>query len=314
MASNSRKVSVPNLPQQFDGPPKGKKPVDRDEPWGGHYFSFELNDREIAHFQECSSIKTTAEVFIIQEGGYNQSVHKRVGQSKWSTVTLKYATTATYDMMEWRDSYLKGSGFKERANTRCAIVLRGLDGAEKRRFTLIGAWPVSWEGPQLAAGGSALAIETIEIAFDRVLIDAKGDNPPPPPPPPPPPDEFVTEPVQFNYDSATLTPQGQEAVGGVSDQLEEHPEVQTLWVEGHTCDLGSHAYNLTLSTQRAASCASELKKKHPDRNFLSQGYAYDHPVAPNTNESNRARNRRTQFFTSARAGKRPGELAYVSYK
>lgn len=288
--------------------------TDRVDPWGNHYFSLEIDGRDIAHFMECSGLKSQAEVFVIEEGGMNNAVHTRPGVSKWGNIVLKYATSASTDLMEWRDSYITDEGFSTREKTTGAIVVRALDGSELRRFSFTEVWPVSWEGPQLNSGGSDLAVETLEIAFDSVTIGALDAPPLQQPPAPEPPEEFVVEPVQFKYDSSELTPQGKETVGKVADQLEKHPEVQELWIEGHTCDLGSHGYNQSLSQSRSESVKKELEKKQPGKVYHANGYSYDYPVRPNSSESNRAANRRTQFWTSARAGKRSGELDYKSYK
>ena len=71
---------------------EGKRIVD---PFGAHYFALELNGTEVAHFQECSGLKTTATVFEIEEGGLNGMTHKRPGQSRWDNIVLRYATNAT---------------------------------------------------------------------------------------------------------------------------------------------------------------------------------------------------------------------------
>ena len=288
--------------------------ADRKDPWGNHYFSLEIDGKEVAHFLECSGLKSQAEVFVIEEGGMNYAVHTRPGHSKWGNLVLKYATSASTDLMEWRDQYITDAGFTSRANTTGAVVIRAEDGSELRRFSFTAVWPVSWEGPQLNSGGSDLAVETLEIAFDTVTIGALEAPAPPEPPAPETPEQFETEPVQFKYDSAELTPQGKETVGKVADELEKHPEVEHLWIEGHTCDLGSHGYNQSLSQARAESVKKELEKKQPGRVYHANGYSYDYPVRPNNSEGNRSTNRRTQFWTTPRAGKRSGELDYKSYK
>jgi phage tail-like protein len=286
---------------------------DRGDPWNAHYFSLEIDGEEIAHFLEASGFKSQSTVFEIQEGGANGDTHSRPGQSKWNTITLKQAVNASRKFMEWRDGYVTDEGFGKRKTTSGAIVIRDNDGSELRRFSMTGLWPVSWEGPSMSSGGSDLAVETLEVAFDGVYVGG-APAPTPEPEPEPTPDEFKTEPIQFKFDSAELTPKGKETCGELADQLEKHPEVQTLYVEGHTCDLGTHSYNQSLSSARAQSVANEMKKQKPNVTYIPNGYSYDYPVAPNNSEGNRARNRRTQFFTSPRAGKRPGELDYKSYK
>ncbi len=291
---------------------------DRPDPWNNHYFSLELDGEEVAHFQECTGFKSTAEVFQIQEGGHNDSIITRSGPSKWANITLKSQLSASTRLMEWRDSYITDEGFSSRPTTQAAVVMRALDGTELRRFTMVAVWPVSWTGPQLSSKGSALGVETLELAFDSLVIgDYVPPEPPPPPPPPEPPDEFDAGTVQFELNSSELSDEGRETLDELSEQLDAHPEVKEIWVEGHTCDLGSRSLNEGLSKDRAKSCKEYLEQKNPGIKFYSEGYAWDYPVAANKpanrDGSPRRLNRRTKFYTSARSGRRDGEIPYVDY-
>ncbi len=147
-------------------------PVDPN-PYGNYYFVLELKDEgdpvEVAHFMECSGLKSTAEVFEIQEGGLNGRTHKRAGQSKWENLVFRYATSASSYMLRWRDSFLQDS-FDLRLKYSGAISLKNNHGDVVKRWEFTNAWPVSWEGPSLAAGGSELAIESLEIAHDGLKV------------------------------------------------------------------------------------------------------------------------------------------------
>lgn len=296
-----------------------EKPRDLD-PWGSYYFSLEINQVEIAHFQECSGIKTSAEVFEIEEGGVNDYTHKRAGYSKWDNIVLKGAIHESEQFVQWREQYLvppytPGDKQKDRPNSSAAIVLRNNAGDEIRRYTIMAAFPVSWEGPSLNAGSSALALETLEIAHDGILIDKS--QPAPPEPPPAPPEQLETEPVQFELASSELKPEGKETVDKLSDDLAEHPEIETVYVEGHTCtqpcdEKGkplphSAGINEPLSEDRAKVCAERLQASNPDKKFIAKGYGFQHPVASNSTPAGRSQNRRTEFWTVPRSGKRPNE-------
>jgi len=284
-----------------------------DDPWLNCYFSLEINGNEIAQFRECSGFKSSSEPFIIQEGGLNGRTHVRPGVSKWNTVTLKRGITAGTEFEEWRDQILTDQ-FDKRPTDSGAVVVRSEDMTELRRFSFTGAWAVSWEGPTLNSGGSDLAVETLEIAYDALGTATAPPQEDPPPPPPPPPYEVVVPPVQFALDSSKLTPAGQAALAQVTQAIQAS-DIKEMWVEGHTCDLTSslYSYNITLSQNRADACRKELEKQNPGTTFHSFGYGWRYPVQPNDVEAHRSANRRTQFFTEARSGKRPGELDYVRY-
>lgn len=278
------------------------------DPWGGYYFSVEIDKVEIGHYREVSGLKTSTTVFEIEEGGYNGHVHKRTGQSKWENIILRYGSSSATALMEWRDKYLQDK-FESRASTTGAIVMRNNAGTELRRFTFVNAWPVSWEGPSLNSGSSDVAVETLEIAHEGLFIG--GAPKPAPEPPPKVPKNFAPDRIQFELDSAELTPEGEATVNEISESIAES-DSKVFWVEGHTCTLGpggagsaqSAAYNKKLSQERAQTVADALKKKHPDKTFNVAGFGFDHPVASNSTGAGRVANRRTDVMDAPPPGGR----------
>jgi len=269
------------------------------DPWGNYYFALEVNGTEVAHFTECSGMKTSAEVYTIQEGGLNSRVHTRAGPSKWENIVLKRATNVSSELLRWRDEYLQDK-YGSRANTSGSIVIRANSGEELRRYNFVSAWPVSWEGPSMNAGGSELAIETLEIAHEGIYVDGEGPTIPPPAPAPALPERLDLGTVQFEYDSAALTSEGESTVKDAAEQLDAM-EVDKIWIEGHTCTMGSFAYNQSLSARRAASVVTELRAQSSDgnREYYSQGFAWKYPVEANNSSAGKAKNRRTEFMTTS---------------
>jgi outer membrane protein OmpA-like peptidoglycan-associated protein/polyisoprenoid-binding protein YceI len=67
-------------------------------------------------------------------------------------------------------------------------------------------------------------------------------------------------------------------------------------VDGHTDNVGGRRFNQRLSELRAKSVVEYLAAKGVSASRIqSAGYGENHPVAPNDNETNRAKNRRIQF-------------------
>lgn len=153
--------------------PFGKSTTATD-PWGNFRFALFIGEKEMGHFQECSGIKTSAEVFEIKEGGLNGRTHKRPAQSKWENITLRYASSASTELLDWRNQYLQDKfteGLRtDPAKSTGAIVLMDNAGKVLRRYEFKNAWPVSWEGPSLSSGGSDLAVEALEIAHEGITI------------------------------------------------------------------------------------------------------------------------------------------------
>jgi phage tail-like protein len=273
------------------------------DPHGSYYYVLEIDGVEVAHFMEFSGLKSTCEVFEIAEGGFNQQVHQFPGVSKWENITLRYCTQSSIALFEWRESYLEDDfGLRTEPSASGAIVMKDNAGNEVRRFSFQNMWPVSWEGPGLNSGGSELAIETLEVAFDHFYMDGDGSGPEPEEPievPDGNPDQIETPPVQFEKDEAVLTEEGHEVIDQVAEELNSRPEVEDVWVEGHTCTLGSWGYNKALSESRSRVVMQELRGKAPGKNYYSRGYSWKYPVAPNATEAGRIQNRRTEFWTSS---------------
>lgn len=137
------------------------------DPAGGHYFGLEIDGVEVAHFAGCTGMRTEASVFDIDEGGLNDRAHRRVGESRWSNVTLRYATSASSALQGWRERCRAG---EHSARSSGAITVYDNRGEPVERFELTSVWPVRWSGPELDGGGSSLAIEELEIAHEGVRV------------------------------------------------------------------------------------------------------------------------------------------------
>lgn len=95
--------------------------------------------------------------------------------------------------------------------------------------------------------------------------------PPAPPPPaaaaPPPPAEhdFI---VFFPWNSARVTPDGEQIVGAAGNTFKAGPPV-TVAVTGYTDTSGTAAYNQKLSQQRAQNIAGALARAGVPQNALT---------------------------------------------
>ena len=135
---------------------------------GNYVFALEIDGTEIAHFLECSGMKSTTEVFELQEGGVNDRVHKLPGQSKWENIQLRYGVTSDTSLLGWRNDVLQDSFTRILKNG--SIILKNNKMETVRRYNFKDAWPVAWEGPSLSASGSELAVEMLEIAHHGIEV------------------------------------------------------------------------------------------------------------------------------------------------
>jgi len=106
---------------------------------------------------------------------------------------------------------------------------------------------------------------------------------------------LVLEGVYFDTDKATLKPESVETLDRVAASLKAFPAVR-LEVAGHTDSRGAKAHNQKLSEARAKTVMDYLVGKGVDAGRLAaKGYGMDKPIAPNTTDEGRAKNRRVEL-------------------
>ncbi len=122
---------------------------------------------------------------------------------------------------------------------------------------------------------------------------AAAPPPAPAPPPPPAPPRTINLQVQFDRDKADIKPIYHARIQEVADFMTAYPDADAV-IEGHTCSLGSAAYNMNLSFRRAESVKRYLVDRFgidPAR-LETRGYGLTRPIASNATEAGRIQNRR----------------------
>ena len=101
--------------------------------------------------------------------------------------------------------------------------------------------------------------------------------------------------VLFDFNSSKINPSVNDNLIKFAETLKQYPDTEIL-VAGHTDNVGTEQYNMTLSQQRANAVANILKTNSVSRSRLTVlGYGEKTPVADNTAESGREQNRRVEF-------------------
>ena len=189
--------------------------------------------------------------------------------------------------------------------------------------------------------GLALATPLLGACAASASFKAGGEEPkaPPPPPPPPPPTAEpapapapaastptptptpATDPaakpvlkkdrleipgqIVFESGSAVLKPESEAALDQLKQYLDETPRVTKLRIEGHTDNVGQPAANETLSGQRALAIKLALIAKGVAKErLMAVGFGQSKPIADNTTEEGKAKNRRTEFHVAELGGKK----------
>jgi flagellar motor protein MotB len=107
--------------------------------------------------------------------------------------------------------------------------------------------------------------------------------------------KIVLRNVFFETDSFTLQPESKVELEKIAGLLEQHPSMK-VEISGHTDNVGTEAYNMELSENRAKSAVFYLRKKgiRIDR-MIYKGYGENNPIADNDTPQGRAKNRRTEL-------------------
>lgn len=101
--------------------------------------------------------------------------------------------------------------------------------------------------------------------------------------------------IFFDVNKYELKPQSQIELDKVVQLLQENPAVK-IQIEGHTDNIGNAADNQKLSENRAKAVVSYLNSKGIGLvRLIAKGFGATKPIAENTTEEGRAKNRRTEL-------------------
>jgi OOP family OmpA-OmpF porin len=111
---------------------------------------------------------------------------------------------------------------------------------------------------------------------------------------------FSFDRLDFETGSATLKPTSAEQLKNIAEIMKAYPKV-ALKLGGYTDNVGSADTNLKLSQKRAESTMQELVKLGADAKRLqAEGYGEKYPVADNSTEEGRAKNRRIDLRVTSK--------------
>jgi phage tail-like protein len=155
-------MAAPKLTQKF----VVKEAAEKD-PAPAYKFWVEMESKVVAEFKECGGLRVERKVQTYKEGGVNHYLHKLPGQIEYSNITLKYGVLEDQSLWNWFQQGLL-EGKVDRINF--SILLRDVSGEVVRRWNVVDAFPVKWEGPQLNSEGNQTSIETLEVAHHGLKL------------------------------------------------------------------------------------------------------------------------------------------------
>jgi outer membrane protein OmpA-like peptidoglycan-associated protein len=110
-----------------------------------------------------------------------------------------------------------------------------------------------------------------------------------------PPKEFVLEDVFFETGKSNLKPSSHKTLNDLAEVL-KLKKTMVIEIQGHTDNVGSEPDNMRLSQERAEAVKKYLVSKAIDiKRITAKGYGPTRPVADNSTDEGKAKNRRTSL-------------------
>jgi len=122
--------------------------------------------------------------------------------------------------------------------------------------------------------------DKVEVTGDRIILDDR---------------------VLFDTDRAHVHGEGRAVIRAIAKAAEQHPEWQTITIEGHTDTRGDDDYNQALSERRAERARDVLiRAGFPADRVKAVGYGRSKPRDAGTTDDAHQRNRRVEFVIERR--------------
>lgn len=128
------------------------------------YFSvkFDGMDEMDSSFQEVSGLKVTIDTMPKKEGGDNNFVHHLPNPAKYENLVLKRCLLYNSNLDKWCRDALEDFKFDPKD---IKVSLLGANGGILASWSVIQAYPVSWELSALNSTSNQLAIETLTLKY-----------------------------------------------------------------------------------------------------------------------------------------------------
>jgi len=135
-----------------------------------YFFAIEVEGIQCAIFKKCEGLEIYNDIFEYEEGEYNVSTRKFIGQVHFQNIVLERGISYNRSLFDWFHYTTLWDNEKERKHG--SIILMDSSWKEMRRWNFFRAFPCRWVGPSLKAElGTEYPIEKIEIVYDFLEED-----------------------------------------------------------------------------------------------------------------------------------------------
>jgi len=138
--------------------------ANRKDPYRNFRFLVEIDGIIQAGFSEVTVPDTTTDVVEYREGNEEPHMRKLPGLNKFANLTLKWGTTDSLELFNWRKLVMQGKMKDARKNI--AVIVRDEEGNPAARWEFENAWPNKYDPPDMNAKGNDVAIELMELVHE----------------------------------------------------------------------------------------------------------------------------------------------------
>jgi phage tail-like protein len=140
--------------------------ADRNDPYSAFNFKIEIDGVTVAGFSECTGLTTESDHIEYRTGAEDITVRKLPGLRKYPNIVLKRGFTTSHELWDWRKKVIDGK--TDRRSGSITLLDEARQKALEWKFTA--GWPSKWEGPTLNAKNNEVAIETLEIIHEGLVL------------------------------------------------------------------------------------------------------------------------------------------------
>ncbi len=139
--------------------------ADRIDPFRNFRFRVEIDGIIQAGFNEITMPDTTTDVVEYREGTDPSHMRKLSGLTKGGNLTLKWGTTLSMELMNWRQMVVDGK-MEAARKKNMAIILMDELGNPGARWELEQVWPTKYKPADMNAKANDVAIESLELVHE----------------------------------------------------------------------------------------------------------------------------------------------------
>jgi len=139
----------------------------RDDPFAAFNFLVEIDGVTVAGFSECTGLNADNAVIEYRVGSEEATMRKLPGLATYKNIVLKRGMTDSKDLWDWRKRVLDGKTQRQGGS----VTLLNEARQPALRWTFREGWPAKWDGPSLNGKNNEVAIETLEIAHEGLVLE-----------------------------------------------------------------------------------------------------------------------------------------------